>query len=312
LELSYTIIPNLGGHSPNTPGSTCTTCGHVTPNNNNNTGGGGFIGGGGGGNPPNPPTTPPTTPDTTPPPNNNLTTPENVIPDSVIQEILKQENPVIDLTKTDGTVISAEALQAIAENGVDVKTILENGFTFTIIADSISPNAKAFDLDIEIIFKEKAAPFNGRNIPANSIVIAPNFSGDFGFDVHFSFTVEELAEAGINGNNVKLWHVDYNGNVTDTGRVKLNADGGIDFTISSASFYVLSEVVPLGTADIITDPETSDTTPDNSTTPDSQTTDPDSNPKTGIAAGFAVTAILAGGALGFSRKRKKHNGLIRA
>jgi uncharacterized repeat protein (TIGR02543 family) len=260
-------------------------------------------------------------PDTTPPPATEPTDPPpppvTTIPESVIEESLKQENPVIVLEGLDSTIISAESLQKIAENGVDVKVLLENGFSFMIIADSISPNAKAFDLNIEVILKDSAARWSNTNIPANSIVINPNFSGEFGFEILFSFTAEQLAEAGINGNNVKLWHVDYNGKVTDTGKIKLNADGGIEFTISSASFYVLSETAPLAALPPEPDPEPDepvviDIAPDNNEpeTTGTEEFDPDSNPKTGVALGFTAV-ILAGGVLGFNRKRKRVNQVIR-
>jgi hypothetical protein len=78
----------------------------------------------------------------------------------------------------------------------------------------------------------------------NAIVIAPNFSGEFGFEIEFNFTAEQLAEAGINGENVRLFHVDYDGNVTDKGQATVNDDGSITFVLDRASFYVLSEEKP--------------------------------------------------------------------
>jgi len=217
--------------------------------------------------------------------------PDDFIDDDTIIKILQQENPVIVVADLDGSVISEEALQAIAENGVDVEIILDNGFTFTIIADSITPDAAAFDLNIEIDLLGTAQRIDGVNIPANSIVINPNFSGEFSFEIQFSFTAEELAAAGINGNNVKLWHVDYNGVVTDTGRVRLNADGSIEFTIGSASFYVLSEIAPIGT--------TPTTTPTSST-------DGDNNPRTGVVISF-TSVVIASGTLLLSKKQRRKN-----
>jgi len=172
------------------------------------------------------------------------------IDDDFIAALLESDlEPIIDLRELGETGISAAALQLIAESGRDVTVILPNGMTYTIIASSILPGAPAFDLNIEVIMTGNATAFNGIRVPANSIVINPNFSGLFGFSIEFSFTAEELRAAGINGNNVKLWYVDHDGNVTDTGKVKLNADGSISFTIDRASFYVLSETAPIPTAD---------------------------------------------------------------
>jgi len=216
--------------------------------------------------------------------------PEAFIDDAVVINVILEaiesgETPVIELAEMDGSVISAEVLQAIAESGVDVVVELENGLTFTIIADSISDDAAAFDLNITIDFTSRATMFataaNDVRVPANAIVISPNFHGDFGFEIQFSFTAEELAEAGINGNNVRLWYICDRGTVTDTGRVKLNADGSIEFTMDSASFYVLSEEKPEGF-----------------------TIDDDANAKTGVTIGL-VAIIVPGAALLLAKRKRK-------
>ncbi|MCL2698499.1 MAG: chitobiase/beta-hexosaminidase C-terminal domain-containing protein, partial [Oscillospiraceae bacterium] len=254
--------------------------------------------GGNGTTPPETTTTPPTT-TTTPP--TTITTPptttgtedtpppivyyyDDFINGDVVDEILDQDNPTIIVTDLDGKIISATVLQAIRESGIDVTVVLPNGFVFTIIADSITPEASAFDLDIEVITTSRATAINGVNVPANSIVINPNFSGEFGFEIAFKFTSQQLSEAGVNGNNVKLFHVNYTRNVTDLGRVRLNTDGSAEFTISSASFYVLSAEAPLNTQE--------------------------SNPRTGVAIGFAAVSF-AGIVTLASRKRRKYNKQIK-
>ena len=170
-------------------------------------------------------------------------------------------------------------LEAYVRAG-NVEVVFDNGFTFTIIADSITDNAKAFDLNIAIGLASNSTRIGGVNVPANSIIINPNFNGEFGFDIQFTFTAQQLRSAGINGNNVRLWYVDHNGNVTDSGRLRLNADGSVDFTINRASYYVLSETAPVGT-------------------------NAASNPPTSVAIGFTA-AIIAGIAVIVSKKRKTY------
>ncbi|MCL2077614.1 MAG: chitobiase/beta-hexosaminidase C-terminal domain-containing protein [Oscillospiraceae bacterium] len=250
-------------------------------------GGGGGGGGGGGTTPPTTPTEPDTTNEAIPEPIPEPRTPETVngatlIDENVILDILAQDNPVIDLSEIDGTVISADMLQEIADSGKDVTVKLENGFEFTILADSITPDAGAFDLNVSVDLTKQATTIEGVKIPANAIVINPNVVGEFGFDMKFTLTAEQLNAAGINGNNVKLFHIDHDGVVVDMGKVKLNADGSIEFTISHASYYVLAETAPEGTTT-------------------------ENNPGTGTAnalAGVGALALFATGVAVFVRKRK--------
>jgi|GEM_PF-2104356 len=240
---------------------------------------------------PKPPNTDPTTPQDT-----NPTPPVEYIGDETIIEALETENPVIDLSETNNTIITAEMLQAIAASGKDVTVILESGFEFTILADSISPNAIAIDLNFDIYLTSHAENIDGVKIPENSIIITPNFSGEFGFEIKFNFTSEQLEEAGIDADNVKLFHVDHDGKVTDMGKVKLNADGSVEFIISHASYYVLAEEAPEGMETI---PAGNERTASDETNPHTAVT-------ISLGATFAFTAaMLAGGAVFFTHKTKK-------
>jgi len=163
------------------------------------------------------------------------------------------EVPTIDLTQAGRvTIISADILRAIADSGVDVMVVLPSGFTFTIVASSITANVGAFDLNIEVIIKYNDVQLEtiggGKvDIAANSIVFRPNFHGDFGFEIIFTVTAEQIANAGIDIDTVRLYHVDAAGNVTDLGRPTINDDGSLNFPISYASFYVLSSDPPVTT-----------------------------------------------------------------
>ena len=215
------------------------------------------------------------------------------INDEIILEALETEDPVIDLSETDtNTVISADMLQVIAESGRDVEVVLENGFTYTILADSITPEARPFYLNVDIYFTNETTTIDGVTITANSIVIDPNFSGEFGFDIKITFTAEQLRENGIiDGNNVSLFHIDRNGNVTDLGKVDMNADGSVEFTINHASYYVLAEAAPEG---LIFNPAAGN----------ERTGNNDGNPPTGVTTGL-VNAILSGTAVTFIIVKKR-------
>jgi len=171
--------------------------------------------------------------------------------DDIRRAIEAGEVPVIDLTDAGRiTIISADVLLEIARLGVDVVVILPSGFTFTIIASSISENVGAFDLNIEVIVKYSAAQletFGGGivDISANSIVFRPNFHGPFGFEITFNITAEQLADAGIDIDTVRLYHADAIGQITDLGPPTVNDDGSVNFTINHASFYVLSSEPPV-------------------------------------------------------------------
>ncbi|MDR2531598.1 MAG: hypothetical protein LBC82_02010 [Oscillospiraceae bacterium] len=235
----------------------------------------------GGTTPPGGGTTPPGGGDAPPPIEYD---PEDFVDDNIFLDILEQDNPVIfisDLVELGGTVISAEALQAIAASGKDVEVVLENGFSFTILANSISADAAAFDLNIVVEMTRRAELIEGVRVPANSIVISPNFAGDFGFEIKFTFTAEQLAEAGINGNNAWLYHVNHNGAVTPVGRAVLLSDGSVEIVIDHASFYVLSEEAPIGT-----DPD-------------------DNNPGTGTTLAIAAMAVSAAAAIMSKGKKRR-------
>ncbi|MCL2719355.1 MAG: carbohydrate-binding domain-containing protein [Lachnospiraceae bacterium] len=238
LKLSSSIINKLGHDF----GTSCSVCGYLPPNaNNDNDNGTGNLPNGGD--------------------SSNISLivyePEIILPQEIPQVITTvfEDNPPTDNTpvqekfqfivaELNDTIISAETLQAIAENGTDAMVILPNGFTFIIIADSIKLNAAAFDLDIAVELLNDTATVNNINIPANSIIITPNFVGEFGFDIRFVLTSEQLSEAGINGNNVKLWYISHNGSITETDLIKFNSDNSIEFIINHASYYVLSVQTP--------------------------------------------------------------------
>jgi len=161
------------------------------------------------------------------------------------------EVPTINLTNAGSvTIIGAEVFHEIARLGVDVLVVLPNGYSFMIIASSITGNVGAFDLNIEVIIQHEITQHTtvggGKvDISANSIVLKPNFHGEFGFELVFRVTAEQLEEAGIDPDYVRLYHVCAIGNVTDKGEPNSHDDGSISFSKTHASFYVLSGETPL-------------------------------------------------------------------
>jgi hypothetical protein len=147
-------------------------------------------------------------------------------------------------------VISADELQSIREIGNDVEVVLPSGHSFTIIADSITENAQAFDLDVAVDLTIRAVKnVDGVKIPGNSTVIAPNVTGEFGFNITFTITAAQLAEKGLNADNAGLFYVNHAGTVTEMDKVKINTDGSVEFTVNHASFYILTEETPISAGD---------------------------------------------------------------
>ena len=262
----------------------------------------------------NPPTTTPqkcncpccsdkTTPPTTLPPVEpfeapTTTTPsEPITPSNVFVDALNQEKPFVKLDKNTGTVISKESLQAIKDSGKIIKIELPNGLIITIDPATITDNAVAIDLNIDVDITDKATNIDGTKIPANSVVIRPSAHGEFGFEINFTITAEQLSKSGLSVSNIELFYVDKNGNVTDYPNVTRNADGSVTISISKASYYYLSEKSQ----------ESNNATTTVATAANSNTVtnsnNADVNPSTGIVIGF-TSLTIAGVTLLVSRKRR--------
>lgn len=88
---------------------------------------------------------------------------------------------------------------------------------------------------------------DGVKIPGNSIVI----SFDFDVTSEFSFTITaaQLTQAGLTANTVKLYYVNHTGKVSVFDGMSVKANGSIEITISSNSYYILSDEEPIGAGD---------------------------------------------------------------
>jgi hypothetical protein len=155
-----------------------------------------------------------------------------------IEKALNDPNPRIVLDEDSGSVISEDALQLIRDSGKAIEIELENGLVITIDPDKITDNARAIDLNINVEITSQGNQIQG--IPANSIALFPAAQGDFGFEMSFTFSAAQLTQAGLNGNNARLFHVAYNGTVTEKGRITRNTNGSLTITLDSASHYVIS------------------------------------------------------------------------
>jgi len=237
--------------------------------------------------------------------------------DDLLRAIEAGETPTIDLTQSGNvTIISADVFKAIAESGVDVEVVLPSGFKFTIIASSITDDVGAFDLNIEVLIKYVDTQLEtiggGKvDIPANSIVFRPNFHGEFGFELVFNVTLEQIADAGLDIDRVRLYHVDAVGMVSDKGRPTINDDGTISFSKTHASFYVLSNDPPItseiGTGIIETvTPETPET-PERPTLPTRLEMAEQADNITWILIAISGAAILAAAGVAVVMIRRRRN-----
>jgi hypothetical protein len=186
------------------------------------------------------------------------------------EENLRQDNPIIDLADLTGTVMSRSMLQEIAQSGKNFRIILNEDFSYTIIADSIGQFAGDFDLRFMVDYVIQARTVNNARIPANSILIQSHSNRFmFNFDVLFHFTSEQLEQAGISGDSVNLFRIN-GGNINNLGNVTTKPNGDIEILINQNLLYVISEenLVPVTTTPLATTttPTTTTTTPATTTT----------------------------------------------
>jgi hypothetical protein len=112
----------------------------------------------------------------------------------------------------------------------------------TIDPQRITDPATNVNVNINIEITDPDDKIEG--MPGNSILIQPEHHGEFGLEISFDISAEDLAGAGLNSDNVRLFHVDDNGVVTEEGRVVRNADGSVTIGITHASYWVLSDEIP--------------------------------------------------------------------
>jgi len=188
-----------------------------------------------------------TQPDRNPPPMNSITgvTP---ISESIVINALESLRPFIRCNAGDSTVISAGSLQAIRESGKVLEIELPSGLVISIDPETITDHATALDLNIELTIAGGGTLVNDVTYPDNSIIIAPAAHGDFGFTISFTITAGMFAEAGLDGDNVRLFYISADGIITEYDSVQRNSDGSITVSISHASVYILSEEAPLNEA----------------------------------------------------------------
>jgi Leucine-rich repeat (LRR) protein len=171
------------------------------------------------------------------------------IPDNKITDALEQDEPLIKIEEGESTVISEDALQAIKDSEGTLTIVLPNGREITIRGEDISDNPKSIDLNFDVVITSSATAVYGVNVPANSVVIIPEASGEFGFTFSFTISAAELAAAGLNGNTVGLFHISSAGVITNRANQQLrrNSDGSVTLSLSSASRCVLSSTPPIRT-----------------------------------------------------------------
>ena len=168
------------------------------------------------------------------------------IPDSEITDALEQDKPFIKLEDGDSTTISDDALKAIKDQDKVLEIELPNGIVIRIDPDTITDGARSIDLNIDFTITQQATDVNNVRFPANAIILTPVASGEFGFTISFDISADKLKEAGLNGENVRLFYVSSAGVVTELDRIRRNADGSVTISISRASQYVLSDTAPQG------------------------------------------------------------------
>jgi hypothetical protein len=132
-------------------------------------------------------------------------------------------------------------MEIILASGQTVRIELPCG---TIIG--VNPTASTtavVNINININITLASAQDRPEGVSENSLIINPTEHGEFGVELLFDISAEQLAEAGLTSDTVRLFYIDDDGNITRGGRiVSRNTDGSVTVGIERASSYVLTEV----------------------------------------------------------------------
>ncbi|MCL2634914.1 MAG: hypothetical protein FWD34_10445 [Oscillospiraceae bacterium] len=218
---------------------------------------------------------------------------DKTISEDDIRDILKDDEPVLDLRDSDATILTPDLLQLIKDSGKEVTVIIDDGVSIIINPDDITDDMGAVNLDIDVTTASKATEVDGAKVPANSIILGMPDNGENGFPFGITISADQLKEAGINGNNVKLYFIDENGLVTKLDMIKLNPDGSITILpgaiplslINFSGIYslVLTEGEPLSAVE--------------------------TNPNTMVSISF-IPALVTGSVAVLTARRKKRRMLV--
>jgi len=173
---------------------------------------------------------------------------------STIMDALESVRPLIRISESDPTIISEESLQIIRESGRILEIELPNGLVIRIDPNSITNNTTALNINIDVEITGQETIVNDVQFPANSIVIAPSAHGAFGLSISFDISARQLADAGLDASDTRLFYISSEGVVTEAGMIRQNDDGSVTITINHASLYLLSEEEPVIVAPIIDTP----------------------------------------------------------
>jgi len=159
---------------------------------------------------------------------------EELQADSLSNEVIlnalgRYESVVIVLSEGASTTLSTDILQEIRLSSTALYVRLPSGLEVRIDPETITDYAVGIDLYIE------------SDTTDNSIVLNPSAHGNFGFELQIRITPTMLAAAGLNPVNVRLFHIDDDGVVTDDGWATPLANGYVMIGITRASQWVLTE-----------------------------------------------------------------------
>ena len=170
---------------------------------------------------------------------------------NAIIDALESARPSIQISAGELAILSRESIQLLRESGKILEIELPNGLVIRIDSSSITSFVTALNINIDVEITGQETIVHDVLFPANSIVIAPSAHGEFGLAISFDISAKQLADAGLDASNIRLFHINIEGVVTEAGIVRLNDDGSVTITISHASLYLLSEEEPILVAPII-------------------------------------------------------------
>lgn len=241
---------------------------------------------------------------------------------AIVEAAIAGDGEVYMEEADDGTVtVTKDAV--LAANGEDVtfEVTLESGTTYSV---TISDVTEARDIDLAMDIVTGSAAEQEYDVPAGSIVIAPNMHGSFGMTLTITIPANGISRGA------KLFYIDDEGNVkeADDAQIVFNDDGTVSISITHASAYVITTEDLLededddDDADILSDDDDDDDdavienddddddvavqpakTNDTPIVISNEPTDADGNPGTGVSLALGALAASAA-AVVVAKKRK--------
>lgn len=150
------------------------------------------------------------------------------------------------ITLPNGT-LTEEAVQQIRDKSGIVQVLVGEGTNAQIVlvnADTLGANPRMFDMSITAAATTDATRPKGA--PKNSVLVTPqDKNGAFGLELGHIVTSQQLAEAGLTADSLRVFRIEGNF-IVNGGKVTPNDDGSVVVWIEHGASFVLVNQGKLG------------------------------------------------------------------